>query len=1175
MDKIYNDFAKKYIRVYNEKTHPIYLLTDKNYANDIGTYKSFLEAYNFYHGKIDRENDMEFILYAFIKNRPNILFTTKEKDDIEKTLNFTKEFNSSIIELKNKYDLLTKNYISIGETILSIENDLEKIESINYEIKDKYHTLNYKITYKNRELIADDSLMIFNLTLTSKNIPIIIYTNNKGKKYTKILKHSIIDDNFVDKIFPDNSVVFVIKNQYIIINTDMSNCSVKININRAENNIKNWLTSFFPYEILFPYLSFEISNKQDKIIGNISFDTEINSYDLYKLILLDPWMSFFFYIEENTTPWAARSLKYIIRFKDYNESIIMPSIYTKTYMPEFNKYNTMPDVTIKVPVNNNEKEIGLSFDFDAENNFDINNFAYKFSKLISKYIKTKKIPNTKGTSLGSSKFKIYTKSSDELKNQAPELFAHVKKVKTHEREIQAGKYYFSKCQIPKQPILIEENEIEDWKKYDRQIAEFPPAHIPTEKRYYFVCPLDEYKYVQLIENTQTIGDNKFPYLPCCQKTKVTYNKLPEYINYNNSKINDLTGKSNRSIISDAILNKNSEGEFDSFFSSFLNQEFSDDKNVFKRYGVSDSLSDPNSFINAIYYANYNKYHDPMHIRKILAGKIPNPQNDSYINVNIYKQELYDYDDEKIISELLDPTVFIDPYLFYRGLEELFGVNIYVFAKNQDLKTSYPISIEQKNSPYPILEIPRCRYMSIRNNNNLPVILIYKSYGNNKTKNAIPNCELIFCSLQKQKIFKFNFNKYIYKYYKQITYPLEWQKNEHSKDIDCYGDPFDTKWMDIIPEDILGKILGQEIDGYGKTVSLIFKEWTISIPQTQPLNLPTLVRPPLKTVCEVHQTFDTTSFLTDIDGIWIPYNGNSKGIKIYCDMGMDKSNWDLSNSIELLINNKNKVSLLMQIINYLWRSDHFPIFEEWLMKNSEVDNSIIFDNVPSSKISCNNRMFPEGNTFNERINKIASWWPFFFYRSKIHLSKKLFDRILNYFKREEILTSGLDNKITATPRFVTDLIFTKTDFKSYNDLIFDNNDSLKEWIFFTQGKKYLNQSMNNMNIIHTTIDIRFKDLKEPFLFKNSTGKIYIIQNVLNKFQVRHIPALQVAVYWNDNNKNIGSDYFDNDISKYENEKYVIYSFDEISVVNDSSKGSSEYFELISYGGDGYAAMLPIL
>ena len=255
MDKFYNDFAKKYIRVYNEKTHPIYLLTSENYANKIDKCSSFTIAYNNFHNKFNKEDDIDFILYAYIKTNTNKFFTNDEKEFIRKNLNDFNDinkFDGNIFELKAKLDLLTSKYMLIGERILAIDTEISKNNSLKYTIQDKYHSLNYNITYNGRNLINDDALYIFNFTKVSKNIPIIIYTNNKGKRYTKILKDANINDDFINEKIPNNTVAFFVNKQTIIINTDTSNCAININIDKDETNAKNLINTFFPFNILFP-----------------------------------------------------------------------------------------------------------------------------------------------------------------------------------------------------------------------------------------------------------------------------------------------------------------------------------------------------------------------------------------------------------------------------------------------------------------------------------------------------------------------------------------------------------------------------------------------------------------------------------------------------------------------------------------------------------------------------------------------------------------------------------------------------------------------------------------------------------------------------------------------------------------------------------------------------------
>ena len=127
----------------------------------------------------------------------------------------------------------------------------------------------------------------------------------------------------------------------------------------------------------------------------------------------------------------------------------------------------------------------------------------------------------------------------------------------------------------------------------------------------------------------------------------------------------------------------------------------------------------------------------------------------------------------------------------------------------------------------------------------------------------------------------------------------------------------------------------------------------------------------------------------------------------------------------------------------------------------------------------------------------------------------------------------------------------------------------------------------MNIIYNKINPRLRnvqnpDLKamtEPFLFVDGDQKMYIIQNVSYYYPERvYVPALQIARYWRENEVNPGTSYFEHDdVPLVKNELFVIYilnSDGELVVYNDQSKGHEQYLQIIQYGDNRFAAMLPI-
>ena len=1179
MDKFINDFAKKYIYVYEQQTHPMYLKNNMNLYVEIYNYgisNGFINTYNKYN-ELFNINSHEYIIFAYMNNDNNKYFTNDEEMYIKSNFINGKDFNEYINKLFNDYKFYTDNYIKIGKRILDIEDELNKMNNIPYEITEKFHSLDYKITNikTGENLSENDILEIFNSFKINKKIPIIIYINNKGKKYFKVSKKYFNNDLMKNEIYPNNSVIFITQEQVIVFNIETSGCEIKIDTKKSNMNTILWLENNFNLKVLFPDFNFEQIQKKDKIICDVLFKIKITQELLYKTIMLNKFANLFLNPEENhSSPWFLKTQSYIISFKDYNETMII--FENDMEMNDLLKISLLYDVRINVSFSKNIQNEGLFLSLSTDNENKLESFLYKFSKILSLF-------NGEEINIKSND-DFHTKSSSIIKNSGI-LDINILKSENIQQPSRI-------CQLSYTPMIINEDEKNYWSIFSggRKPGYFPPLKNGNKNdgqiRKLLVCPFDSHPVLYLKE--AGTSDNPI-YYPCCKKSAYDYDKDASNKYYGIEKEEILINlNKTRSIITDKQLTNGNKGEIDSILSLFLKQGLNNDNIIFNRIGISADL---NSFIKSIYYGitydiiNSNVINsiemDIEIIRKQLAGILPY-NNDKILDINIYKQELYDYDNETIRNMILNKDQFIDPYLFYRGLEEIFNINIYVFTKSQDINTSYPISYEQEKSKNPFLEIPRCKNLHIRNKVNRPIMILYKNYGNIKSITQIPNCELIYMNNDndKDKKFYFNdakFNDYMYNYLKNITHPIEFEKIYN--DIKSYDDPFDTNWIEsIVYNQTLGKLIGQEINSYGKCISLIYENFKLGIPDSQPLNLPNNTKNKNVSLCDIMNAFEFNNNIIEKQYVWIPYNGKDKGIKIYYDDNK-KEIRNILLSVDNLINEKNKISLLMQIINYLWRSDN-ESFIEWWNRYSIINNSSIFICVPSPKFSCNNRMFPKGNNFFERIRGFILWWPFFFYHCKIHVSKELNDRIINYFLHEESLTKGLDNTniIISPPRFVNNLIFTKNDFKSNNDIIFNNEKIFKDWINFVEGKKYTKDSMKNMNIINNKITIRMSEINEPYLFKDTYGKIYIIQNIL-KTSNSYIHSLKLAVYWKDNKKNPGSNYSNNnDLDEYKKYKYVIYTINtenELIIIDNKTDGTNDYFQLLTYGNMKYAAMLPLL
>jgi hypothetical protein len=1190
-NKMYNAFAKKYVTALTKKTNPHYLFENRNLAYEISKYLSLIEASINYKEYLS----LEYILFAFLGGDVNKNFSTEDINFLQESLSsfFGKNnFNTNIIHFYNNFQEINQHYFSIGERISDIEKIFSTYPKIPYSIIDIEKEYNFTVKYRkkkeNRNLMKKDALYIYNDLKTSSLIHAIIFTNNEGKKYYRLNTSKILKKYEILKVtYPPNSVTLIIDEQSATIDTNSSSCYITFYTKKTLSS--NWISTYFPYAKYFPYLEFTETVTETRMIGNISFDTpkQLDGNLFYRELISHPLFSFFFYVDESTNIWASRELSYTVGFRNYNSSMILKTSKVINSMTELNmSYSEKPDVSVIIPVEKFENHNDLSFHFTASSKEEMIMFAEKFSRMLGYLLKKDIIlnPVTSSQYIGGSKHSIYIKTSTQLSSHRSSLFSHVRKSKNQDTIISTGKYYFTKCQSGFQPIIIEKDEIEEWRAYGKTVTEFTLPN--SSEILYFLCPTEKNPILYYIENEQNV-DPVLYQLPCCGKGKI------KNIEGSMSESQTRSNKKTHLNISDKVLILKSIGTLsDPIFENFCNNAFTQDlsnKVSFIRYGTASSEENPNSILQCLYFGKYRKDITIIEIQKY-RKKL------SELPVDVYRQEVYDWSNEKIIASLEDSEFFLDPYLFYRGLEILFEVSIYIFSKSSSSTANildHPISVDQQLSLNITYEIPRGRYFHQRHFSKNPVACIYKNHGTNKVLNFYPTYELIICqpNIYSNEYTMLYENPYFIKAFYDLSvsssYTYLWESpNFYHSSVVGYDSPFGTNWESLFGSLSVGQIRKQEIDAYGKTVKLFFDRWTLGIPPTQPLYLPESEKyliPSLPSRCDVYQNFDLSSSIDDVDGFWIPYQGNPQGIKIYCHMEdiastLIKSSSEITQFIDL----KNRASILMQIINWLWKCDVIILnisFREWFEDHTVIDNSDIFKFIPAPIVSCNNIIFPQASTFSKRLLFMTQWWPFFFYHNKIHLSSNLYHRILNYFEHEEILSVTLkkDDYRFVPKESITDLYPTENDFSRYDDIIFDTFESVEEYILSYNQNIFPKISLKNFNIIYTQIYKKFEKNQSPYLFKDiSTGKMYIIQNVSYKmFTNKYEPALRICKTWKLEKYNPGSKFGRNNIT-YNDEPFVVYipSDENIQISEDYTRESSEYYEIITYSPDVQGAMLPL-
>lgn len=512
---------------------------------------------------------------------------------------------------------------------------------------------------------------------------------------------------------------------------------------------------------------------------------------------------------------------------------------------------------------------------------------------------------------------------DQLKSKAPKVFISD---------------YARKCQNKKQPIIIPPEEIPYYQqdifeysgnRYIRQVMPYPP----NNPEIHLVCMHADnpFPYLQInrLENSKD-----YPYIPCCGKK----NKM-DRINSNYRKwardevVQDVKqSKSSHIITTDKILDPDQEGtvplSVDELISIALREGNVITNNQIYRYGVPKS---PNSILHSISIAiqdsTYLKY-PTIEEREVYIRNIRNTIANS-INISLLKQEMYDFTDEEIGTQLSNPDRFFDPSLFYRAIEEVYNINLYVFTPGETKEGEFKTrSKSEKRVENGRLELPRAKEFHLRIKRNTtrvwdrelnkwddkekPVILIFKHWGSEADLLQMPQCELILnqnnINNTRTMIFGSKMNNILHNAVITIGKIVSWnftartseqglemlptivQRENFYQDINYYDW---IKWMNlndrtINNENIAIPIENQLLDGYGKLRGLIFTrdniKYTIIFSPSQPENIQgiigefeNIIRASYQDV--VINIFNNAipsggSYLPDgrLDGLWYPVSG---------------------------------------------------------------------------------------------------------------------------------------------------------------------------------------------------------------------------------------------------------------------------------------------------------------
>ncbi len=733
--------------------------------------------------------------------------------------------------------------------------------------------------------------------------------------------------------------------------------------------------------------------------------------------------------------------------------------------------------------------------------------------------------------------------------------------------------YSRHCNCQKQPIIIEEEEFDDWKnktfidkgvEVERQIGNFPPN--AEEPIFNYVCPDDELPYPTVIKNKDP-SDKTYPYWPCCAKTDNINNPKSDYNLYGSEKVELVSNKSYKPKAK--VLEWKRTGELSDTIGNILNSG-KVDKSIYERFGVGDSI---NSFIHCILIAkNIKKYKELFatnnykecenycnEIRKSIPTLVPH-------YYELTRQETFNETRDTLLEGILDDKKYFDSSLYYRIFEELYNINIFVFESGNKI------------------EVPNHALIHIRPfDEKRKTVVLYKNTDSDTEKYRYPVYDLIINTNTYSGKDKSN-SPYIFLHSSEIgkilysasqRYTEAYTFSISNDNIQSRYNPYSViNWPEIFNH---VNIISQEIDSYGKARSfnINFKDseiqLTVCVPPSQPLNLPLTENFYQISKDIVSKIFGPSSIITKY-GMWYKILDFEAGVFIPAS-NPDVDNIEpISPIIEQITQPNNPIFEYRRISKY---SKLLLDFIIWGLRSNNIRNLKDFNDNKDKYIILNDKIqanVPPLKLISYISGKgdftyLSSIWPEYFHNDNtVQLYSSLYDKIILYLHRYYTITDGLD---LAPMPYVKGIYEYEWDFKKYNqNRILISKEHLNTWANIHQ-KNF----KGDLKII-TEIKPEYLKSKEPIVYNNKeTDRMYIIQSVRDNNKDR---ALNCAEEWRVSKYNLG---YETPKNLHTDISYIVFNISQTYNIFETQIGEiyddndTNYVCILEHN-NGYYALLEI-
>ena len=760
--------------------------------------------------------------------------------------------------------------------------------------------------------------------------------------------------------------------------------------------------------------------------------------------------------------------------------------------------------------------------------------------------------------------------------------------------------YSRRCQrayptvVPKEDVERRRREQFVYKgtTFTREVIEFPPGSSNPEV--YLTCDHPDKPFIGVKYNKLDNND-KYNCIPCCYPSY----RLGHNSDYEKCKTGQLLPSSGaKSSTTDKIIDPGVIAELSQKEMELTLRRYTTSNVKLKRIGIPVS---PNSLLHAISMA-VNRYNYSLMSVEQREVHVTNLRRDiGRLPPALCKQELYDKTDAEITAMLSDVTSFLDTELFFRAVEEKFGINLYVIKFPNKYSSSKEWSIE----------VPRHRLFHAHSfRPELPTVVVFKNSSVDKP--VFYHYELLGefdeTTNREVDVFGADMTTHCQELLRKTITIYNYQPNiEYSKFALAVNTFYNNNYVKNMRSRNMEPI-AQIIDTFGKMRGIIFRAGsataTMIIPPAAPLALPQVEKSVNTDLNVALSLMPIPAQALDLDddgqiiGVWtgnssIPYmmyvpvsgtpvSAATPNLPRGPPNPLTSERRQVTHRVHKI---ERDLSMIKQIIKWLYSlykltepsspeiRNEAQHVDNFFFRYFEIDIGDVIDSAYYYDLSKLGRHLPHVNSVPQAIEFLRSKSPSMIANDKMVLYSKEFALRLSVMLKKHLrLTFGRPIKLQDV---FAGYFTSSNDFKQQNnvDILISQKD-YDIWFIYRLMKFNLIQLVTN-------IETRFAHVWRNYLYRtysDNSSVTYLVQNVSSGSL---FAAYTVAKEWLEKGTNPGFNSIESMPTSEPNLRlYEVTPTIRPRVVREPANPNAPFLTFLHYVepgnnvADAYAAMLPL-